>query len=84
VAGGHRRLGVGGVPAGHRGAEDRGLGEARGFVDAGERVLPDELDAAIEQIGQLPRDVIAHVGGLGALAGKQQGNVGSRGHRAPP
>ena len=84
VAGGHRGLGVGLVPAGDRRAEDRGLGEARGFVDAGERVLADELDAAIEQIGELPRDVIAHVGGLGALAGKEQGNVGSRGHEASP
>ena len=47
-------------------------------------ILADELDAAIEQIGELPRDVIAHVGGLGALAGKQQGNVGSRGHERSP
>src|SRR5215218_5698339 len=80
VAGGHRGLGVGGMPAGHRGAEDRRLGEARGLVDAWERILADELDAAIEQIGELPRDVLAHVGGLGALAGKEQGDVGSRGH----
>ena len=34
--------------------------------------------------GQLPRDVVAHVGGLGALAGKQQGDVGSRGHGLHP
>ena len=34
--------------------------------------------------GHLPRDVVAHLGGLGALAGEQQGDVGSRGHGLHP
>ena len=41
-----------------------GCCEARALVDALEGVLADELDAALEQVGELTRDVVAHVGGL--------------------
>ena len=41
--------------------------------DAREGVLADELDGALEQVGGAPRDEVAHVGGLAALAGEQRG-----------
>ena len=64
VAGGHGGLDVERGPAGDGGAEDGGLREARALVDALEGVLADELDDALEQVGELTRDVVAHVGGL--------------------
>ena len=59
-------------PAGDRGAEDRGLLEAGALLDARERILADELGAALEQVGGTLRDEIAHLGGLAPLAGEQQ------------
>ena len=63
------------APAGDRRAEDRGLLEAGALLDARERVLADELEAALEQLGAALRDEVAHLGGLASLAGKQQGGV---------
>ena len=48
-------------PARQRGAEDRGLREARRLVDAGEGVLADELDCRFEQIGTYCRHEGAHI-----------------------
>ena len=64
VAGGHGGLDVERRPAGDGGAEDGGLCEARALVHALEGVLAHELDDALEQVGELTRDVVAHVGGL--------------------
>ncbi len=41
-----------------------GCCEARALVDAREGVLAHELGDALEQVGELTRDVVAHVGGL--------------------
>ena len=60
-------------PARQRGAEDRGLREARGLLHAGKGVLTDELDRSIEQIGTYCRHEGAHIRGLAALSGEQDG-----------
>src|SRR4051794_30319648 len=80
VAGGHGGLDVEHGPAGDARTEDGRLGEARALLHALEGILADQLDAALEQPGQLAGDVVAHVGGLGALAGEEQGDVRCRGH----
>ena len=61
------------APAGDRGAEDGGLLEAGALLDAGEGVLADELEAALEQLGRALRDEVAHVGRLGPLSGEEHG-----------
>src|SRR3954452_13071766 len=67
------RVGVQLRPAGQRGAEDRGLGEARGLLDALERVVADDLADREQQVGPQPRDLLAHAGDLAALPGEQIG-----------
>ena len=72
-----------GVPAGEAGAEDRGLGEAGRLAGARERILPDERDDALEQVGRARRDEVSHVRCLAALAGEQRdrgGGVGDQAH----
>ena len=73
VAGGELRLEVERAPAGDRGAEDGGLLEAGALLDAGEGILADEVEAAVEELGLPLRDEVAHVGRLGSLSGEEHG-----------
>ena len=66
-------LGAHGGVAGQGGGEDRGLGEARVLVGAGERVLADDLRDEVEQLGPDLGDAVAHVGRLAALPGEEDG-----------
>ena len=58
-------------PAGDARAEDRRLGEARALADARERILADQLAAALQQVGNDARDLLAKIGRLAPLTGEQ-------------
>ena len=60
-------------PAGDAPAEDRRLGKARALADARERVVADELQAALQQVGNDARHALAQIGCLAPLAGEQAG-----------
>jgi hypothetical protein len=75
------------VVGGDARAEDRGLGEAGALLHARERILPDELYDALEEVGGETGDVVAHLGGLAALTGKEHGRrlaIGDEAHAGHP
>src|SRR4051812_33075846 len=68
------------LPAGERGAEDRGLREARGLVDLVERVLADQRRDLRDEIGPHSGDELPHPRLLAALSREQDGGGGGFKH----
>ena len=72
-------------PAGDARAEDRRLGEAGGLRRAVERVGAHEVQAAVEQLGRMGGDEVAHPGHVAALAGEEcGGRHGLHPHQTAP
>ena len=70
------------APPGDRRAEDRGLGELGAIVGTREGIFADDLNRVGEQVGPHPRDRLAHIRRLAALAWEQN-RCGHRGEANP-